>query len=122
MTRMDAVGVLLDGFSFNTVIRLYVRKGMQYEAMCVRERTGNDGVKADIVTGNTTIHGLCKVGVMKEAAQLHRDMITAGVEPGTVTHTRQAMWGRPGRWRQGRCCRVSRRTMRLLGNSVRMAR
>jgi hypothetical protein len=41
MTRMDAVGVLLDSFSFNTVIRLYVRKGMQYEAMHVR--AGADG-------------------------------------------------------------------------------
>jgi pentatricopeptide repeat protein len=30
MTRMDAAGVPLDGFSFNALIPLYVRKGIQY--------------------------------------------------------------------------------------------
>jgi hypothetical protein len=33
MMSMDAAGVPLDGFSFNALIPLYVRKGIQYEAM-----------------------------------------------------------------------------------------
>ncbi|KAF0915357.1 hypothetical protein E2562_035848 [Oryza meyeriana var. granulata] len=42
MTKMDATSVPLDRFSFNTMIALYCRKGMQYEAMCVRERMENE--------------------------------------------------------------------------------
>ncbi|KAK1661569.1 hypothetical protein QYE76_049728 [Lolium multiflorum] len=56
---MDAADVPLDCFLFSTVITLYIRKGMQYEEMCM----------------------------MKEAAQLHRDLVVADVEPGTVTYT-----------------------------------
>jgi hypothetical protein len=43
MTRMGAVCVLPDRFSYNTVITLYIRKGMQQEAMCVPERMGSEG-------------------------------------------------------------------------------
>ncbi|KAM0886622.1 hypothetical protein ACQ4PT_029583 [Festuca glaucescens] len=45
------------------------------------------GVEVDIVTWNTVIHGMCKDGRMKEAAQLHMDMVAAAVDPDTVTFT-----------------------------------
>jgi pentatricopeptide repeat protein len=44
----------------------------------------SEGVEVDIVTWNTVIHGMSKDWRMKEAAQLHRSMVAAGVEPDTV--------------------------------------
>ncbi|KAM0927529.1 hypothetical protein ACQ4PT_002938 [Festuca glaucescens] len=62
MTSMDTAGMPLDRFWFNTVIALYIRKGMQYEEMCVWERMGNEGDRGGHCHLDSVIHGMCKEG------------------------------------------------------------
>ncbi|KAK3018710.1 hypothetical protein RJ639_005051 [Escallonia herrerae] len=70
--EMELKGIFPDLFTYNnTLISLYCKKSMHYEALCVQDRMERGGVRPDIVTFNSLIYG---VNEFDEALRLREEM------------------------------------------------
>ncbi|KAG6428264.1 hypothetical protein SASPL_112515 [Salvia splendens] len=85
LIEMESNNVVPDIFTYNTLISLYCKKGMHYEALCVQDRMERGGVCPDIVTYNSLVYSYCREDRMREALRLFKEI--KGAAPNHVTYT-----------------------------------
>ncbi|GER45286.1 pentatricopeptide repeat-containing protein [Striga asiatica] len=77
---MESKNIFPDLFTYNTLISMYCKKAMHYEALCVQERMKISGISPDIVTYNLLIYSYSREGRVREALRLFKE-IKGGVLP-----------------------------------------
>ena len=63
---MKNTGLSVSDFTYNPLIDGYGKKGNMVEALRLRDEMAEKGILPTVSTYNTLIHGLCKMGKVRE--------------------------------------------------------
>ncbi|GMY27638.1 pentatricopeptide repeat-containing protein At5g38730 [Fagus crenata] len=112
LSEMELKCVFPDLFTYNTLISLYCKRSMHYEALAVQDRMERGGMSADIlceegrirdankllnemserkvvpdnVTCNTLINAYCKIGDMRSSLKVKNKLLGAGLKLDQFTY------------------------------------